>query len=93
MLSSARLSVLSLMIVALGGTSLLAAPRRAETCYLLQQRLPGTCPSDLEGACTSVGSGCPAEPTGYNCQPVNQGEYLLSCCFNGNKTGACAPPP
>lgn len=90
MLSSARVSALSLMIVALGGTSLLAAPRRAQTCYLVQKVYQGTCASVTVADCTFANLGCPSEAEDFRCTAVSEGEYQLSCCYNGNDVGVCA---
>lgn len=90
MTAANRTIVLSMGVVLLGASSLLASPRRVPECYLLEKTGEGSCPSSPRDHCINVGSGCPTEPDRANCTP-HAGGYTIHCCFNGNDQGVCAP--
>jgi hypothetical protein len=90
-----RTIILSMGVVLLGASSLLATPRRTDTCYLLDIPGEGGCPSQAAqvAACISVGQGCPSWPDNATCESTwagGVGHHVIHCCFNGNDVGVCA---
>lgn len=91
---SVRISLLSLVVVAVGGGSLLAESRRVPECYFVQTVYEGNCPpleQQLE-KCAHVNLGCPAVAEAVKCNFVSPNNHQISCCYNGYETGCQNPP-
>lgn len=90
MTAANRIIVLSMGVVLLGASSLLASSRRADSCDLWDRTGEGSCPHDTMAECENLGGGCPAAADRAPCE-ANGATYVIHCCFNGNSTGVCAP--